>query len=309
MTAGSATAPHTHALSVVVVPYAGRDYLARCLRALAEQRGVGQPEIIVPADDSTRDVAALEREFPRVRFVRVAGRLGPAALRGAGVRASRGSIVALTEDHCIPSEDWCSGILAAHRAPHAAIGGAVEKEGDDTPLAWALYLCDYGRYMRPLAEGPAAYLTDCNVSYKRAALDSVAEAWKTEFHETAVHWALAARRETLWLSPRIVVRQQRGARFASALGERFVHGWIFAGTRVAATSIARRVASAGTAALLPALLVQRAAANVIRKRRHGGRLVRALPVMLAMTTAWSLGELVGYAAGRGPAARRAESAE
>jgi hypothetical protein len=289
------------ALSVVVVPFAGRAALERCLAALEGQRGAPRFEVIVPADDTVADAPSLERRGRGVRVVPVAGRAGPAALRAAGLRAARGRIVAFTEDHCEPAEDWCAAIARAHRAPHAAVGGVVEKEGRDSALAWALYLCDYGRYMRPLPAGPAEYLTDVNTSYKRAALEGLAEAQAPELHETAVNWALARRGETLWLDPAIVVRQARRVRWLPALRERFVHGWIFAGTRVPGMSAPARLVRAGLTPSLPGVMVARAAGNAVRRRRHLGALALAAPAMLVATTAWSLGELAGYVLGRGPA--------
>jgi hypothetical protein len=298
--AASAEARGGPALSVVVVPFAGERALARCLAALARQRGASPDEVLVPADDEFPGAEDAARAHPRARVIRERGRRGPAALRAAGLRAARGRIVAFTEDHCVPADDWCASLLAAHAAPHAAIGGAVEKDEGGGTLGWALYLCDYGRYMRPLAEGPAEYLTDVNVSYKRAAIASLPEAVGGEFIETAVHWALARRGETLWLSPRIVVRQRRDARLAAALRDRFAHGRAFAGTRVAAMPAPRRVVRAAASAVLPLVLVRRAVGQAVSRRRHVAAAARALPAMLVLTAAWALGECVGYLAGAPP---------
>jgi hypothetical protein len=284
-------------LSVVVVVLGGRRYIPRCLEALMRQTGVQDLEILVPCDDRITDAPVLQQQFPSVKFPRAARYRTYAELRALGVRESRGAIVALTEDHCAPDPDWCVRILEAHGGPHAAVGGAVEKDADTT-LNWAVYLCDFSRYMNPLREGPSRYLTDCNVSYKRRALDSVAHLWAAEFHETSVNWALHARGESLWLSGRIIVRQQRSLRLGAALRERFAFGRLFASTRVSTTSRLRGVIYAGLCCTLPAILVGRVARDVLRKRRHGRELLRALPAILLLTTVWAGGELVGYLTGR-----------
>jgi hypothetical protein len=204
-------------------------------------------------------------------------------------------VIALTEDHCAPAPDWCAAVARAHATtPYAAIGGVVDKAGPDAAVGWALYFCDYARYMPPLRGGPADYLTDCNVSYKRDALDAVRDVWAAEFHETAVHWALQARGEVLWLAPSVVVRQGAAPRRQIPLRERFRHGRIFAGTRAARTSRPARAGYAAASLLLPAVAVGRAVARVIRKRRRGWQLVRALPAMVALSAAWALGEAAGY---------------
>ena len=46
--------------------------------------------------------------------------------------------------------------------------------------------------MNPLSDGPSSQLTDCNVSYKRPALNVISDVWRVEFHEPAVHAALRA---------------------------------------------------------------------------------------------------------------------
>ncbi len=285
------------ALSVVVVVLAGRPYLARCLTALTQQVSGPEMEIIVPYDESMDYVPSLRLLFPEVKFHRVSGRRTYAELRAAGFRQARGALVALTEDHCMPAPDWAQRIVAAHSGPHAAVGGAVEKREPDTVLNWAVYLCDFSRYMNPVRSGPAFYLTDCNVSYKREALIEIADIWAEAFHETAVHGALRARGETLWLSPDIVVYQQRDLRLGPALRERYKFGRLFAGIRVAGQSGARRLIYAAFTPVLPALLVWRAAMNVLRKGRHRGSLLRALPAMALLASVWSFGELTGYLAG------------
>lgn len=290
------------ALSVVVVLFAGRDYLSRCLTALASQTGLAAaPQVIVAHDPKVGDIRDLASLLPGCELV--AGDPGshPARLRSLAVTATRGSVIACTEDHCVPDANWCAAVLAAHAASaHAAIGGAVDKVGSDTALNWAAYLCDYGRYMLPLPEGAAEYLTDCNVSYKRAPLMAVRDTWAHEFHETTVNWALRARGESLWLSPLLVVRQQRSLRLAHVLRERFEHGRLFAATRAARNEGPSRLAYAAAALLLPPLLIGRVALGVLRRRRAIGALARALPSMLAVTVAWSAGELAGYLSGSRP---------
>jgi len=283
-------------LSVVVVMLGGRGYLPRCLDALQQQVGVARPEIIVPCDGSVGDLAPLRRRYPEVQFLLVEGRRTYAELRAIGFHRARGTIIALTEDHCSPDPDWCQQILKLHEAPHAAVGGAVDK-GPDGIVNWAVYLCDFSRYMNPVVEGPSAYLTDCNVSYKRGALEPLAPLWVTEFHETTINWTLAGQGQSLWLSPRVIVRQQRGLTLGAALTERYRFGRLFARTRVAATPWIRQPLYAAGALVLPFVLIARVARNVVAKRRARNRFVLALPAILLLNTVWALGELVGYLQG------------
>ncbi len=299
----SAQEAESSLLSVVVVPYAGIASMRHCLDALKAQVGAGALEVIIPVDDQTASWQSLRTHPLHPRIVNVAEGSGASARRAQGVHEARGALVAITEDHCVPDASWCAAIRAAHDAPHAAIGGAVDKEEPDGMMGWALYLTDYGRYMSPVSEGPAAYLTDCNVSYKREALQAIAPIWRDAFHETAVNWALANRGETLWLTPAIRVRQRRSRSLGAALRERYEHGRIFAGTRVTDVSLGRRASLAAMTPALPAVICQRA----MRHGARGGRTLAAaaaLPAILVTGVAWSLGELVGYLTGRGPGEER-----
>src|SRR5262245_38596777 len=190
----SASAP---SLSVVVVVLGGRSYIPRCLNALISQTTVQEAEIIVPCDHRTENVPELQKQFPAVRFLPIEGHRTYAELRTIGVQQAHGGIIALTEDHCIPNPDWCAQILQAHSGPHVAIGGVVDKEEPDTALNWALYLADYVRYASPTRERLASQLTDCNVSYKRLALEEIGSAWHDEFHEPIVHAVLRDRGQSL----------------------------------------------------------------------------------------------------------------
>jgi hypothetical protein len=242
----------------------------------------------------------LEQRHPRVQFVVPGKRSTFAELRGAAVRRSRGRLVAITEDQCIPPARWCANILAAHAArPSAAIGGPVDKEGADTALNWAIYLRELGvGYMPPVSDGPSPQLTDCNVTYKRAVLDQIAEVWAESFHEPRVHEALTRAGGPLWLSPALLTFQQRSFTLQRALVERYEFGRLYGSMRVAGVPFARRMIMTAASAILPSLLVARVVITVLRKRRHVGPCIRALPFLSLFATVWSWGEFLGYLTGK-----------
>lgn len=285
-------------LSVVVIALGGQSDLRRCLTELVRQVDPPARQIVVPCDDRLRDLSALRGEFPAVEFLTVEGRHTYAELRARAIRECQGGLVAITEDHCDPAPDWCAQIVQAHaRLPQAAIGGAVEK-GPDGALNWAVYLCDYGRYMNPVREGRADYLTDCNVSYKRGRLEAIAGAWAEEFHEPVVHAALQAQGDSLWLTREIVVHEKRRLGLGEALYDRYAFGRLFASTRPSAAKRAQRVLFAALALGLPPLSIGRTALNVLQKGRHRARFIQALPAMLLLTSVWAGGEFTGYLTGR-----------
>lgn len=290
-------------LSVVVVALDGGGNVVRCLQALHCQQSAPTMEIIVAIESRLHDPQVAGR-FANVKFVWPStGRHTFAELRAAGVRASSGEIVAITEDQCIPPLHWCANIIAAHKArPNTAIGGPVDKEGCDTALHWAIYLRELGvGYMPPVQDGPSPQLTDCNVTYKRASLDALRETWNAEFHEPKVHEALQARGDKLWLSPELLTLQQRSFRLGAALRERYEFGRLYGAMRVASVPLLRRLMMAAASAVLPFLLVGRVVFTTLQKGRHRFQCFRALPYLSLFAAVWSWGELLGYLTALPPA--------
>lgn len=285
-------------VSVIVVTLVGQTYLQRCLEALTRQEEAPAFEVIVPCDQSLGDVSGLQGKYPKVLFLPVNGRCTYAELRTLGIQQARADILAITEDHCLPVPTWCKHIWQAHQSlPHAAIGGPVEKKIPDAPLNWAIYFADYLRYMPPMGEGPTHQLTDLNVTYKRSALEPIAEVWAKEFHENAVHGALEARGQTLWMSPKVLVHQQRGMTLRHALWDRYAFGRLFASTRVQMVSLPRRLIFTASSVLIPFLLTLRVVGLMRWKRRWQGEFWRALPLIFLVNATWALGEFIGYITG------------
>jgi hypothetical protein len=173
----------------------------------------------------------------------------------------------------------------------------VEKRRPDSLLNWAIYLREFGEYTPPLPEGASATLTDCNVTYKRAALDAIVDVWRQEFHEPRVHGALLGRGETLWLSAGLHTEQQRSLTLGLALRERYAFGRLFGRLRLGTLGVARRVLLILASPLLPLLLTARVLARAVRKGKYLGVTLLALPYLLLLSAAWVLGEFVSYLAG------------
>jgi GT2 family glycosyltransferase len=295
-------------LSVVVGLISGRKSdVRRCLLALHSQTIDGLAEIIVPYDEPCADVATLKAEFPRVRFLLAEGldtadaRAGASrehhdTLRTIGLRAATRDVIALTEDHAVVANTWCEEMLAAlaRHGNAAAVGGAVECDSEQR-LNHAVWFCDFGRYQQEIPEGPAAFVSDSNVAYRRAALDRVATAWQADYHETAVHWAMMAAGFELCTTPRVVVWQARsGLTLGAALRERYVWARSFAGTRARMAGSAKRWIWAAASPILPLLMTWRLFKTAFQRGAYKTQFVRALPLILLLQSVWAVGELVGY---------------
>lgn len=298
-------------LTVVINILLGGPCLERCIQRLLAQEVPGGIEVIVPVCPGIDDGGDLRRKYPSVRFVEV-DRLPQAVdasnprtahliycrRRAVGLGAARGEIVALTEDQVIPDADWCAAIVAAHRSPYAAIGGAVENAREET-LHRALYFFDFGRYQKPFPAGEAIKLTDQNVSYKRAALEKIRHVWEDLYHESAVHERLHAMGEKLWITPASVVRFNReGLSWGQQLQERYAWGMVFGGERAQRASALRRGVLLVLAPLVPGLIVGTRVACALRKGCSPRHILASLPALLLMACCWAAGEAAGSLAGR-----------
>ena len=199
-------------------------------------------------------------------------------------------------DRGVPRPEWLPTLQDLHaRLPHDAIGGAIDWAGSGL-LSWAVYACDFGRSASGQSEGPREFLSSCNLSYKRSALEATRPLWEERYHETRVHDHLRRGGAVLWFAPAALVEQTRsGLHLAPLLAERFGWGRRYAVTRADQASRSERLLRGITAILLPALLYVRIMLR--HARRAPGRFLMATPALLLLLAAWSLGEGAGYLTG------------
>jgi hypothetical protein len=304
-------APEHPILSVIVVIVSDTitrraevTHLKSCLDALAHQGNSPSMEVIVPYHEDVDGIEDLARTHPDVTFMRVTGvsiasRKGGGrehhdVLRACGLRAAKGEIIALLEDHARPDTNWATNVVAAHRQNCAAVGGAIEN-GIDRPLNWAVYYCDFGKYQNPLPAGESSYASDANTSYKRQALNHIRASWQGSFREVVVNGALIARGEKVILRPEVVIYQnRRGLNFPFALRERFIWGHSYAATRSALMGNTKRLVYSVLSLGLPIVLLLRMARTAWGRRVHFTKFVGALPIIVALLVSWSFGESLGY---------------
>ena len=301
-------------LSVVVTIVGGGEYLERCLQSLVAQVSQSTPgrvEILVPFDSTVQGIEALKQKFPEFQFLNM-GAVETAAPGGSqaaehelydcrsafGVVESRGEIVALLQDYVVVSENWSREVLKAHELGHAAVGGAVE-HGGQSILNWAVFFQDFGRHQLPLSEGPAEYLTDINVSYRKSKLEPFRELWEKRYKETTVNFELAKRGEVLWQRPQILVYQSRGKlAIRELISERYHWGRLFGAIRTQQISTIRRLIYTILAPAIPVFLLFRAARKVILGRKYVSIFLRSLPFFTLLVGVWCWGELVGNITGK-----------
>lgn len=297
-------------VSVVIASASGCAYLAACLEALHRQTGSVCAEIIVADCVGAAVTAFVRQRYPAVRLIEFTQRTSIGELRRAAILAAQGDLILITEDHCIPAQDWLAAHLQAHRThPRAVIGGAVENGAAARRVDRAVYLCEYSAFAAPGATGPgmtaqegaapARGLAASNVSYRRADLLAAWAVPAQGYWETFLHPQLEAQGLRFLFDPAIVVRHKKHYTPGGFWRERFHYARWYAGTRRAQMTPVRRLVYLLLSPLLPPLILARLARHLFRIRRHRRDFVRSLPYLLGFTLAWALGECTGYAAGAG----------
>ena len=289
-------------LSVVVVSFNGAEILRACLEALAPEGAAEGAEVLAVCnwqDASGR--SALERDFPDTRWVDAQDGTTVPRLRRAGMAACGGEIVAILEDDCVIAPGWCRAILVAHRTRDVAIGGAVEPGPYRRGIDWAVFLCEYGRFMQPLPERPTTDLAGNNVSYKRAVLDELPGS--DGFYDVFVHQRWAKEGRPLRADATLVVRQTNFRTWHHVTGMPFHHGRGFAGSRFPGASWPVRAGASILALFLPLLSTARIMRLALERRRFG-RATQSFPWIVLFTASWSLGESAGYLLGPGDSLSR-----
>jgi len=293
-------------LSVVIASVNGYRHVAQCLHSLMCQRGAERAEIIVvdaSEDDSARLIGV---EYPGVTLVPVSDRQSIPALRAIGIRKAKGDIVVTTKDHCVFDPGWYDRIIEAHSTTsHAAIGGAIENGSRDRLVDWAVYFCEYSKFMLPFAAHLEIDLPGPNVSYRRDLLEQACgDLLDLGVWENLLHARMADRNLTLWLTPSLVVYHAKAFEFWDFLVQRYYFGRSFAATRIAAAPARTRLFYSIVAPFLPPLFLWRYARNVVGKRRFFREFLKVSPLLVIYACAWSFGEFLGYTRGDGGASLR-----
>jgi len=158
--------------SVVVATRDRAPLVERLLEALEQQTVARQEFEVVVVDDGSKDatremLARVDRQADGpFQALRCAESKGPAAARNLGVRSARGSIVAFTDDDCVPERRWLEEALGAFADGVGVVQGTTRAQSGA-----AGYGVPFSRTME-VGEEDGHYPT-CNIFYRREALERV----------------------------------------------------------------------------------------------------------------------------------------
>jgi hypothetical protein len=307
---GTHTRPATFSILIGRVSTEDSDRILEALEALRAQKGSPTYEAII-AD--RRCDAVTERvclDYPEAQVIRCASETSLPELRVLALLRARGHYVVVTEDHCVPPEDWLANILEAFCvAPEltVAVGGRIENGICDSALDWATFLCEYATFVGPIRSGPARSLPGMNVAYLRSAIIAIDRAVLLQgFWETTVHPIFAQKGLIMYLSNPVMILHKKKFSFALFAHQRFLYSRYHAGLRFTRNRVAARWGMCVLTLALPPLLFFRIARGLFMKKRLLPQFIRAFPYLAIFLLIWAGGEMVGYFSGPGEALRQIE---
>lgn len=166
------TGTRAPALSVVVMGYRNEATSVEAVASVLGQHVSEAVEVVFVTSGGDRSADLVRRYFPRVVVNESSERLFPGGARNLGVALTRGEYVAFLAADCVAEPGWIAARLAAHRAGHPVVAGAMTTIGRSRPSVWAFrYLLFCGRLPgRPAGRVPRGDPAGHGLSFDRGIL-------------------------------------------------------------------------------------------------------------------------------------------
>ena len=296
-------------ISVVIASVNGFPWIGACLAALTTQRGGIAYEVLVLDRCGEKVREEIRRQFGQteIRVIPVEGYPSIPKLRGLGMAAARGRMIGILEDHCNVPPTWFQSIERAHLAGHRVIGSGVENGAVDRIIDWAVFFCEYSKFMPPVQGGVGREIPGNCAVYDRQALDLVGPEIYQEVWESFIHRRLAEEGVEFFCDPEMTVSHKREFPFNYFMSQRYHYSRSYSGMRLHGAPLQRRLMYAvATPFLLPPLLLWRMATTIRRKGRRKKEFLLAVPVICIFLLSWAWGECVGALYGPGDSLARVE---
>jgi hypothetical protein len=224
------------------------------------------------------------------------GRLAPELWRD-GLEATDRPLVALSTTAMSPTPGWRRAMVERLESTGAAVvGGPIRPQADD-PVSKAIFLLRYINYLPPLIDPARVEPPGDNAVYRRDRLEGLQSLWKEGFWEVEIHRALRARREQTTMAGEGVVEHHGEGRLFRLIPRRYAHARRYGASRARSLAPTERLMRIAAAPLVPLVLLGRIALGLRSRGQSVITWLPALPALLPLLAAWSLGEARGMGTG------------
>ncbi|OGR90925.1 MAG: hypothetical protein A2V88_03620, partial [Elusimicrobia bacterium RBG_16_66_12] len=171
-------------------------------------------------------------DHPSVTTVKMAQSAGFGALKAAGVRRARGSIVIFLEDHAEARPGWLQAALEAASGPWAAIGAEVHNANAGVGLSDSIVEIIYGLWAPPMQRGEATILAGNNTIYRKGVLQAYdGQLDELLLSDTVLQSKLAADGHRLLTDPKVSISHRNPTTLRSGVTAEFYYHWCFGAVR------------------------------------------------------------------------------
>lgn len=246
-------------------------------------------------------------EFHTFRVVEVGEIKLPSQAKAVGVLKATAPILAFAEDHCYPDPDWAAALIAAHQQGWAAVGPAMRNANPATMLSWAGLFLHYGCCLEPATLQAAECLPWHNTSYKRELLLAYGDELASMLVvESMLLDDLRDKSHRLCFEPAAKTYHVNISLLSSWIGHAFWGGRQFAAIRAEKQkwSLWRRLLYIVGTPLIPFVRLRRTRQIIYRTGKQRELLPRVLPALISGLVPHAIGEMIGYAFGKGNAEQR-----
>jgi hypothetical protein len=227
-------------------------------------------------------------------------------LRSEAVSAAKGRIVAITEDHCVPADDWHVAIVRAHDQfwDVAAVGGTMLNGSRDRAIDRANFLVTFGAFLPPLALRHSTHATPAiNTSIKRECLNDYDLVPGLLEMEIGPHMHRVGQ---MVQDERIRVTHHQSYGVSNTVRAHFHNGRSTAALPYRRPPARELTIRTGHNLALPFLLLRQLGRTARSKREHRTEFAKALPMIVLLVFAHCAGELVGTLFGPGNSPKQLE---
>ena len=291
------------------------DMLRDTLRHLREQELRERLELVLvaPRRDGFERIKPELDGFWGHKLVEVGDFETTGTALAAGYRAASAPVIGYVEEHSFPQPGWAKALIEAHRGPWAAVGVGVENANPQTKLSWASLLTSFGGgAIEPRESGEVDALPAHHVHYKRAAIEPHLDELEELLEQEPSLWdALRSRGGRLYQVAGARERHINVSALGSFVSTAYLGGRTYGAARLSheGFSTLKRVLYSLATPLIVAVKLRRVLKDVDRMGRREELIPRVLPQILLGLTSAQLGELHGYVAGAGSAAKARLSRE
>lgn len=277
--------------------YRNEATIIAAVASVLDQRSPEPFEVFVVTsggDGSAGRVRAAFADDEVAQVVDAPDRLLPGGARNAGVAVAKGEHVAFLAADCIAEPGWVAARLAAHRAGHAVVAGAMTVAPPHGPSARASHLTLFCRRLPGRAAGVVAHPDPAahGLSFARDVLDRLGpfDEARRIGEDTEAARALAESGVEVWFEPAVRTAHRGPGSFGALVADQRRRGADAA--RAAGPALAG-VGPARAAVALPVVAATELARTVVVAWRNGRgerlRLVLCLPWLGAARVAALVG--------------------